>query len=347
MVQRILSIINKMSFLKKILYWGIIPSALVLLWIFLSLLFNSFSPFSILPYDQGPKDVIRTNFKEIHAGKTVKGMFVAQDNFLGIVAVRFNTYYRINGDSLRFRIKEKGDTGWYYENIYKVDQFQPNDFFTFGLPIINSSAGKTYEFEIESVKGRTRDAVAISKINPLFITKYQYPKQLLLANEKIFLLFAVKKIIYFFNSPLLILSTLIYAFPLLLYLFWKLLLYKFFSFQFIFAIFLAITFILYIFYVPQTSVEIIMTLITFWTICLIFNKFDSTMSAAIALVFFIFGEILLILGIKFFAEKSITVTYFFLCVAAIQYILEISLFREKQLVNFNSFTNSLKARFLK
>jgi len=167
---------------------------------------------------------------------------------LGIVAVRFNTYFRINSDSVKFRIKEQGSSKWYYENVYKVDQFQPNDYFTFGLPIISNSKGKTYDFEIESVKGVKYDAVAISKIQPIFITKYQYPKTLLLSNPKIFLVFIFQKALYFLTSPQLILSTLIFALPLFVYLFWVLLLYRYLPFQYLLAFLFIIAFFAYIFY---------------------------------------------------------------------------------------------------
>ena len=55
-------------------------------------------------------------------------------NELGVVWIRFNTFGRINSDILTFKIREKGQNNWYYENLYRVDQFQDGKLFPFGFP---------------------------------------------------------------------------------------------------------------------------------------------------------------------------------------------------------------------
>lgn len=149
--------------------------------------------------------------KELLKGEIVTGNFQAVSNFLGIVSVRFQTFSRINSESLTFRLKQKEDVNWYYSKIYKTDQFQNNQFFTFGFPIISDSAGKEYLFEIESENGRTGDGVTVSTEEPVLELQYKYDRSELFNDLRVLLPFIINKIKYSF-----VLGDILLSLPVLL-----------------------------------------------------------------------------------------------------------------------------------
>lgn len=173
--------------------------------------------FSILVFPGNRNNVLAFKNEELLKGEKIKGEFKARENNLGIVAVRFNTFKRINSDSVFFRIQQKNTNAWYYENKYKVDQFQPDDFFTFGFPVINDSKEKTYRFEIESVSGKINDAISLSNGNPVFLTKYQF------SNTKYSPIFIFKKILNSFSNSEFVSHAILYFLPLAFYIFFLLL----------------------------------------------------------------------------------------------------------------------------
>jgi hypothetical protein len=111
-------------------------------------------------------DVFEVNHSQAKPVRILKGE-VYQQSFLstadsfGIIAVKFSNNNKINQDLLTFRIKEENDKDWFYENQYKTDQFQNNQFFTFGFPKIDNAQGKTFVFEIESRLGLEDDSVSL------------------------------------------------------------------------------------------------------------------------------------------------------------------------------------------
>jgi len=131
---------------------------------------------------------------ELLAGDKVIGEFKSEDNFLGIVEIRFLTYGKVSSDSYIFRIKEKSDKEWYYENIYKAKEFGGYPLFPFGFPIITNSKGKIYNFELESLSGRSRDAVGISAIEPVIVVKDVFNRAYLLDHKEELTLFLFKKV---------------------------------------------------------------------------------------------------------------------------------------------------------
>ncbi len=98
--------------------------------------------------------------------------FISKANNLGQVAVRFNTFRKVNDDKLRFTLIEVGKTAPYYSAIYKTDQFQNGKLFPFGFPTISDSKNKKYEINISSTKGNINDKVEV--INDGIITKHTY-----------------------------------------------------------------------------------------------------------------------------------------------------------------------------
>ena len=121
--------------------------------------------------------------KRILAHQKIQGEFTATNNRLGIVEIKFNVFYETIHDTLIFRIKEKGDTDWYYQSEHN-NIAQTQGFFPFGFPVISNSKNKTYEFELESVFGNDERALSLSSQSPFFLTKYSFPLNYLKQNKK-------------------------------------------------------------------------------------------------------------------------------------------------------------------
>ena len=184
---------------KKWISLAALPIFLLILGTVLSFanLFYAEEGFSVLIQEQKRSNLVSWKTDELLSGEKISGEFKAIENNLGIVAVRFNTFKRINDDFLKFKLKEKGEDEWYYESKYKVDQFQDDKFFPFGFSKISDSRKKVYQFEIESTKGKPGNAVAISPNFPVFQTKYQFIREDLLVDKAAFINFVLSK---FFNT---------------------------------------------------------------------------------------------------------------------------------------------------
>src|SRR4030042_3571032 len=211
-------------FNKKWVAWSLIPGFLLFLGLFFSFIniFNSGEALPILFQDQKRTSLVFWKTDELLAGEKINGEFVAYEDNLGIISIRFNTFDRINDDVLIFRLKEKDSESWYYENKYKVDQFQPDKLFPFGFPKIENYNGKIYQFEIESTKGESENAIAISPQFPIFRVKYHFDKEQLLANKLVLARFLFKKFIDAANNFNFILASLVFFIPFFFYLFYLL-----------------------------------------------------------------------------------------------------------------------------
>lgn len=164
-------------------------------------LFSKISPYSSLGFFSVVEEDFKSNFnrnyyKELLKGEKITGTFIASENDIGIILVRFYNFEKISSDAVIFRLKEENQKKWYYEYPYKVDQFQPNQYFTFGFPQIPDSKNKKYLFELESSAGKERNAIAISKYNPTVAYVYQYSKTKFFEDKKTLLQFSTKKVKY-------------------------------------------------------------------------------------------------------------------------------------------------------
>lgn len=141
------------------------------------------------------KEIITTSRDgKLLAGDKITGEFQSEDNFLGIVEIRFLTYGKVSSDSYIFRMKEKSDKEWYYINTYKAREFGGYPLFPFGFPIIADSKNKKYYFELESLSGRSKDAVGISMIEPVIVVKHVFNREYLLNHKEELALFLFKKV---------------------------------------------------------------------------------------------------------------------------------------------------------
>lgn len=334
-------------YFNRLLMLGIIPLLLLCLWLGLSLFLTSKYSFSVIysAYDEGNFTAFKTD--QLLAKQKVSAQFAAKENNLGIVSVRFNTYARINSDKVIFRLKELGAKDWYYQNIYKVDQFQPNDYFTFGFPIIPNSAGKTYYFEIESTKGTNGDAVAISPTSPIFIAQYQFTKQQLLANKTMIPEFFIKKIFYSFSDINFVIASLVYLFPFIFYVLWYYSARPYIKISFRPSLTLAVrnwninlgdyrrkNYILFyvnfiiilaqVFFMNVANNYAYLLLIGLWALLILIYRFESSVSYLLGLFFLLLCPVLLIINQELIAENAAIWIYFFLVVGTAEALVELA-----------------------
>lgn len=121
---------------------------------------------------------------ELHNGQSIRGSFTASDNYLGIVALRFNTFDRKNDDIITFRIKESRQNEWYSKQSYRTT-LEHDQLYNFGFPLIADSYGKSYTFELLSTRGKRGDAIALSEKEPVAATKYKYSRHAFMVNKSL------------------------------------------------------------------------------------------------------------------------------------------------------------------
>ena len=157
----------------------------------------------------GPLSVIEEKSEEIHKtggmgehllkGEKITGkLFVTENNF-GIVLVRFVPLSANVLDVVTFRIKEEGAEKWFYENNYNANQFQPDEYFTFGFQTIKDSKDKVYVFEVESLAGTTGNGIGLSPKKPQAAVVSKYVGEDLKNINTLFSFFS-KKFVYVLNN---------------------------------------------------------------------------------------------------------------------------------------------------
>ncbi len=132
-------------------------------------------------------------------GDKITSKFKASEDKLGIVLVRFTKMSGKVTDGIAFRIKKENDSKWYYENVYRAEEFQPDQYFTFGFPPISDSKNNSYIFEVESLLGTYKNGVGLSSVKPQFASVYKYSAKDL-KNYKVLIPFIFKKFIYIKNN---------------------------------------------------------------------------------------------------------------------------------------------------
>ncbi len=210
-------------FNNNIIKWGVMPLLLLGIWLMLTFLY-------ILYYDESATVVSynhnKENFTQIPEGKLLKGQkitgeFTAQDNNLGILAIRFKQQQRIpwkEEDLLTFRIKEKGAKEWYYQNNYYSGLTFDVPFLPIGFPVIQNAKGKIYHFELGSNRGNEKNGLILSDKRPILVSRYQMDKQELLHNPSKLAHFLYIKLMNSFGTPDVLYSSFAYLFPLIFYL---------------------------------------------------------------------------------------------------------------------------------
>lgn len=131
---------------------------------------------------------------EILAGNDIRGNFKAQDNYLGIVEIRFIVPEKPSKDLFIFRLKEKDAGGWYYENTYRAKEFGGYPLFPFGFPVIKESKGREYYFELISLQGESGNAVGISYVEPVVVARHTLSRAYFLEHKEELIGFLFNKI---------------------------------------------------------------------------------------------------------------------------------------------------------
>lgn len=212
-----------MKFIIKLLrhpiFKIIIPFLLLVFWLIatLYLIIKSDISMSVLSktYD---KDIFNQELlKPLEKGDVLRGEFTAKENNLGMILVRFDTRSKSINDTIIFRLEKKGDMKWYADSLYNTDQIVHDSLFPFGIKKIPNSKGKTYIFEIESLHGKGTEAMLLSTVEPIFVTKYQFEKTQLKSDWKNMAYFLVQKSIATLEDRSNLYISLSFLIPLILY----------------------------------------------------------------------------------------------------------------------------------
>lgn len=303
------------SFMKRIIHIFIkyIFSVVLLVsfWIGMGIVFNPYASITIITTPHPRTELTKWNDKELLKDNYIAGSFVASQDNLGIVAFRFNTYHRINNDYVIFRIKENGTKSWYYSNRYKVDQFQPDDLFTFGFPIIQTSKNKKFDFIIQSVAGEKNNAVAVSAVDPVFVTKYQFSKFLILHNVKYGINFLILKILSsVFDSNFYPFSFL-FLIPLVIYLFHQVFPISVKVQKKVLFILISLLVFEYLCASDSFGIWVEFSIVTIWLILLISYNLNLRYAFLVAALLLFLTPLLLILGQGIIAERLAMISYLF------------------------------------
>ncbi len=164
--------------------------------------FNSLGPLSLveekwIDIKQTFSHNRRTDQLDNHLlkGEKVIAKFKVSENNFGILLFRFAQLSGNVTDTVVFRIKEEGKDRWYYEKNYKANQFQPDQYFTFGFPPFKNSKNNTYVFEIESLSGTYKNGIGVSLRKPQVALVYKYTRGDL-KNYNTLSTFIFKKLVY-------------------------------------------------------------------------------------------------------------------------------------------------------
>lgn len=179
--------------------------------------------YSVVSINHG-KDIFK-NLPEgkITKGKKIVGEFKAYENNLGIVSIHFKQQPRIPWkyeDILVFKIKEKGSSEWYYQNEYYSGLTYDIPNLPIGFPVIEYSKGRTYQFELESLRGDERNALTVVDRRNIFSSRYQFDKAVLLNNSGELIKFLNYRVLNVFTTPEILFSSIVYLLPLFLYIAW-------------------------------------------------------------------------------------------------------------------------------
>lgn len=314
--------------LNPVLKWFIIPLLLIPLCFAVAFFGNTkiaHDTLTVMTYEKSSSDTISPVEKSLFQGEKISGNFTSILNNLGIMSVRFNTYNRAGNDVLTFRIKEHGQKDWSYQADYKVDQFQNKQLFTFGFPLITDAKNKVYDFEIESTKGKKNDAVSVSSIEPIFVTKYKYSPKYALTHITDTVSFLQKKAVIL--SPHLkdFLHNLVYLSPIFLYLFFVLLKGKMSKILFSFVFLLLIVFIVTSSEFNSLFLQDFQIIAAFWLIGAIVFRVKSEVTFILAGIILAISFLISLVGFLYLSQKIAIFVYWIFAAGLVELLIEVLL----------------------
>lgn len=326
---------------SKIVFYIIVPLALLILGIVCSLLFNSFS-FSTLTYPHNNPKVIQKPDGYMKKNDKITLSFVSKENNLGVVNVNFEKYKGYNfieEDRLIFRIREDSDNSWIYENIYGIGGYKKNFSIPFGFPLINDSKDKSYVVEIVSTAGQQSNSVILSDSKPILQSTYKFFVHDLLNKPFSLLLFLAKKFITSFTNLSFLYSSIPYFIPLFLYIFFMLFVnQKGIVRRMLFYLVLPIL-VMDSFMFSDIETSFVLLGSGIWVIAVYFYKFESSVSYLFSIIIVLLTIPAIILGEQVVVEKLSNYLYLFLVIGVVQSLLE---FKHKaKRVNYKDFIKDI------
>lgn len=288
---------------------------------FRHLFYADFS-FTVLSYTH-PLSSFRTNVGgELLAGRKVSGVIEAKENYLGIIAVRFNTFDRKNEDYLLFQIRPEESREWYSQTRYRTT-FENHAFYNFGFPPIADSGRKKYYFEIVSTAGKPGNTIAIDTKEPIILTKYKFPKSVLMHNRQMLINFIFKKIAFLLDDKRLYVPSVIFFLPFIQYLIWN----KTKRVQKRFILLVGILVALYSIIDPAVHDDIVLVLAIIWIAFIIRNRWKADLSIKSAIVIIGSSAIPLYFSLFTRADKLLVFAFIPLCIGTAQQVLKNSTIR--------------------
>lgn len=313
---------------NKLVSFFFIPILLIFFWFFCSLFFNNKISFSVLLYKHSKDDLKILPNGKLLKGDKIKGEFMAKDDYLGLLSLRFNQFAKhdfISEEVLLFKLKEKSTNNWYYTNNYRAGLLDNDLTLLIGFPPIPDSKKKIYEFEIESLLGNQNNALEISKKKTVFFSGYKYPKSKILENNASTLMFLENKAGTSFSNSDFLLNSAIYLVPFFLYIFIFLLLfpspinkkvlYKLSSM-------LPVLILIDIFLIQEISYGFILFALVSWWLYILIHRLESKHSFIFSFVLIAIWISLVSLHIDKFQGKINIYSYALLVIGAIQAIYE-------------------------
>jgi len=337
------------EYVKKFTKWIGVPVILISVALTVSIIFffNSDINPNILSVNH-----FTNNIKNNNGG--VSGTFTAQDNYLGIITVRFDKKEQLSGNSM-FRIKNALDEDWYHEATVAAEQYYTIPQYSFGLPVIARSKNKTYQFEIQLLDNTTSSSgLSLSNKYPVLISHYAFPKNIFVENKMLLAQFIFKKISYYINQEFAWKVLAVYSIPLILYLLCLVFEHKLQSFEFIieakeklsailkpYILILFLSIFIDIFVIRKYS-DSTTTLFTFlWILGVAAYRLESRYSYGVALIFLTFCPFLLSANMDWVAEKSAVWAYIFLVVGTVHGIIEMKAEQSPKLTHFLNFISRI------
>lgn len=281
---------------------------------YLKLFDNGFGVFNLQSVGL-PENLVSTRSGELIAGDKILGKYHSEYPNLGIISVRFHNQFRDSDDTLVFRLKEENSENWIYEAKYKTDQFLPGKLFPFGFPIIKDSEDKTYQFELESLRGASGNGIYLDKTLPNFIGVSFINKETISNNFPELTHFLIKKILNVISDKNNLINAAIFFSPLILFFFYIITAEV--SYQFLTGIvFLSI--LIDILYISFISELYLVSVTIMWIFTVYRYKFETEISSTFSLLFLISSSIAFIGGNSLINEKTAVWAFLFLCVTTAQ-----------------------------
>lgn len=238
---------------------------------------------------------------ELTKGESVSGHFTSIYNNLGIISIRFDNQSHRSNDILEFKLREIGQKDWLYDAEYHTDQFQPHKLFPFGFPLILNSAGKSYEFQIESLVGSTGSGVFIDTQSPIFVISSFFPRKAVLSSLRNITIFLSNKWQNIISDQESVLMWFIYFSPLIFYLIYRV--SESFSYHFLSSLTLSLS-IVEIFVLRNNSDFFLLSVIFLWGLTVYRFKFESQISSLYAVFYFLLVGYFSLFSLSTISEKA-------------------------------------------